>query len=173
MFGFKKRDHVGEFITGAAGKSVLRSVSDLADHFKALDGWDAEMLSVPELTYLAAFTAWVAVRDDRARFRLTQREAAEVGAGLVQGLCQWYSEIKGLAPEDTQRLKESGFDRLLEYDAMWKGGLEKNDLGAYLLHAFTCVQAAEQKTQDGFIDHVTTFFPQTVRCLDQRLRATL
>lgn len=172
MFGFKKRDRVAEFVTGPSGRSVLHSVGDLADHFKVLDGWDAEMLSVPELTYLAAFTAWIAVRDDRARFGLMQREAIEVGPGLVQGLCRWYSEKKRLAPEETQRLIKKGFDRLSEYDIMWSAGVEKNDLGAYHLHAFTCVQAADSKTHDGFIDHVTTYVPLTIS-LDQRLRATV
>ena len=169
MFGFKKTDHVGAFITGAPGQSVLQSVSDLADHFKVLDGWEVEMLSVPELTYLAAFTAWVAVRYDRGRFRLVQRDAIEVGFGLIQSLSRWYSKIKSLSPEEMQRLTKLGGERLLEYDAMWTVGMNKSDLGAYLLHAFTCVQADEEKTQDGFLDHVTTF-PQTISRLDRRLK---
>jgi hypothetical protein len=158
MFGFKKTDYVAQLVNGPKGQQVLRSVGTLADHFKALDGWDVERLSVPELTYLAAFNAWVTIRADRARFSLTSREATEAAYGLIQALSRWYGEIKHLASGEVRALEKRGGERLLEYDALWDSGSESGDHGAFLLHTYHCVQVApDLDLGAGFIDHLTSF----------------
>jgi hypothetical protein len=120
-----------------------------------------------------AFNAWVTIRTDRLQFMLTKREATEAAYGLVQALCRWYGEIKSLTPGGVQQLVDAGGERLLEYDAMWKSGIEKHDLGAFFLHAYTCVQAEfEPSRGGGFIDHAASFGLELSR-LEQDLKATL
>lgn len=172
VFGFKKKDHVGEFVTGPAGAQVLQSMRALTHHFVELDGWSGVAQSIPEIGYLAAFNAWITVRDDRSHFRLTTRDSIEVGYGLVQGLCGRYGATKSLSPDDVKKLIKAGGDRLLEYDTMWSSGMKENDLGTFCFHAFMCVQARPEKTQDGFFDHASTF-GEVISRSAQSLRASV
>lgn len=158
MFGFKRKDHATEFVQGPGGQQVLRSIAVFIGHFKVLDGWNTEMISIPEVAYLAAFNAWVTIRTNLRHFLLTSREAAEVGAGLVQALSQWYGELQQLTRAEIEVLEKRGFDRLLEYDEMWMAGIKEKDQGAYLLHIYTCVQKNHDPALSaGFLDHFVSF----------------
>ena len=171
MFGFKKVDHAAEFVKGPGGQQVLRSIAVLADHFKAIDGWAAETMSVPELAYLAAFNAWVTIRTNSRHFLLTTREAAEVGAGLIQALSLWYGDLQHLTPDEIEAMEKRGFNRVLEYDQMWMAGIEEKDQGAFLLHVYTCVQRNHDPAlRVGFLDHFVSFI-DTQRRLAMELKA--
>jgi len=74
---------------------------------------------------------------------------------------------------EVKTLTEKGGERLMEYDSIWKSGMEKEDMGTFWLHALYCVQAVPSHDRaSSFIDHALAF-QQVLFSLDQKLQATI
>lgn len=154
------------YVRGGFGEEMDFACLSISSHFAVLPGWQESLIDPHEVVYLAGFFAFIALMSSPGAPLGLAEAATGARATVARRLM-----LRGTRAESLNERLKCFKGRLNEYSALWVGVLKNtNTFGTFGSLAFENVQAAGDRTRNGYVEHLNAFpdfCERTIRAFHQ------